>query len=73
MQEKKLEMFAWIIRGIESRYLARKGEMKTSVTVKGMPRRDITTIHKYLMVENINKRQCWSESKFRNVIKEDFF
>lgn len=47
--------------------------MKTSVTVKGMLRRVITSIHKYLMVENINKRQCWSENKFRNVIKKDFF
>ena len=41
--------------------------------VKGTLRRDITTIHKYLMVENINTRQCWSESKFRSMIKKDFF
>lgn len=47
--------------------------MKIFGPVKGTLRRDIAIIHKYLMVEDTNTKQCWNESKFRSMIKKDFF
>jgi len=47
--------------------------MKIFGPVEGILRRDISTIHKWRMVENIRIRQCWSENKFMSTIKKDFF